>query len=278
MSYVFEGLTFGQRIVLILQMAIMVSGIIFLIFKLVSNKSVSVNVVKGMLSYGPDSKDPQTLQHMASGVFFHTLETVAIMTQIKTKMILHDQMTYLEERLVIIRDNILDAYRQSWKKIANDNPKLFEEYGSQEYLFYQSLVSLLEEYMKSNVRAIFLRNHFSSYDEHQLNSYIKEKNEILLVTAYRFIRDMYPEEKMAIKFDDIEKGLDQVKEEIENSFTMVFKRAVAITNDRHEQIKDLESSLRNRIKNAYGVELLEDGVNVFSSAVQKGKNDGTESR
>jgi len=269
MTILFAGLTFGQKVIIIMEMAAMLGAIVFLLFRMISNKKLSFNVAKGQLSYSPDNKDPETVKSVATGVFFQTLETVAMMTQIKTKLILHDQMTYLEERLVIVKDTILEAYRLSWKESFSSGSG---ESGSQEYLFYQSLVELMKEDMKSSVRVFFLRNHFSSYDDHQLSSYIEEKNELLMVKAYQFLRDMYPVDKMVVSFDSIVKGLDKVKPDLEHCLMMVFKKAVEITKERHQQISDLESGLRNKVKISYGVDLSESGVEIFLGSLKK--NDG----
>lgn len=271
MTILFSDLNFMQKFILILEIAVLLSGVVYLLFRMISNKRVSLNVTKGQLSYAPDSKDPDTIKTVATGVFFQTLEAVAMMTQIKTKLILHDQMTYLEERLVIVKDTILEAYRQSWKEAFSSGSA---ESGSQEYLFYQSLVELMKEDMKSSIRVFFLRNHFSSYDDHQLTSYIEEKNELLMVKAYQFLRDMYPVDKMVVSFDSIVKGLDKVKPDLEHCLLTVFKKAVDITRERHQQITDLETGLRNKVKISYGVDLSESGVEVFMGALKKNDSGG----
>lgn len=273
----FSGTNFGQKAFLIVEVALVVMILLVTLFRLLANKKLDLNLKRGQISYAPGSKDSVTVENAVSGVFFSTLETVAMMAQIKTKLILHDQMTYLEERLVIIRDTILESYRHAWKNYIDRNGPT-EDFVGQEYLFYQSLVDLMKEDMKSSVRVFFLRNHFSTYDDQQLNSYIEEKNELLMVKAYQFLRDMYPIDKMTLSFEEIENGLDKVRPDLENGLSVAFKKAVDITKERHRQIADLETGLRKNIKQQYGVELNGSGVGVFSGTLQKNEEDGRSRR
>lgn len=259
MDILFEGMSFGQKIIVIIEMAAVAAALIFLIFKMIANKKLSLNVTKGQISYSPT--DETTMEGAISNVFILTLETVAMMTHIKTKLILHDQMNYLEERLVVIRDTFLKSYRGCWKDLD-------EKSSPDEYIFYQSLINLMKENMKSSVRVFYLRNHFSGYDERKLKEYIKEKNELLMIEAVQFLRELYPSEKMTISFDEIVKGIEEVQPEIESCLSTAFVRAVEITKDRHIQIVSLDEGLRARIKNTYGVEIAESGVEAFTGALK----------
>jgi hypothetical protein len=271
MISVFDGLNFPQRVLMILLLACIVSVFTFVLFRLLSGKKVSFNLKEGQLSYSPE-KDSTSMAALGSGIFFLTFENVSFMAQIKTKIILHDQMTYLEEKLVIVRDKILESYRGLLKgKLSSTGAGL-----GQEYLFFQTLVDLLVEDMKSSIRTLFIRNHFSTYNDKELEGYIAEKNQLLMVKAYQFLRDMYPSEKMVIPFDDIEDALDLIRKDLEQDISYVFKRAVDITKARHRQIEELEVSLRDKIKSNYGVDIGERRGRSFADIVKSGVPDGTE--
>lgn len=259
-------MSFAQKVIIILEVAAALAGIIYLIFKMIAHKSVSFDMTKGRLSYSGNDDKAQTMEGAISGVFILTLETVTMMTHIKTKLILHDQMSYLEERLIVVRDAILKSYRLCWKARTG------ESVSTKEYIFYQSLVNLMKENMKSNMRTFYLRNHFSAYSEQQLKDYINEKNELLMIGAYQYLRELYPEGKMTISFEDIVLGLDKIKPNLENCLSAAFKRAVNITKERNVQIAELESSLRGRIKTTYGVELNDSGVEAFIGAIKRGED------
>lgn len=269
MESLFNG-SLLSKMVILLQMGLMTGGFIWLLAKLFGNKKLSVNVAQGQVSYSQDGPlESTSVQTVASGVFLATLETVAMMTQIKTKLILHDQMMFLEERLVMIRNSILESYRGSFK--GKDTVSLVDALGSQEYLLFKSLVDLMKEDMKSNVRMLFIRNHFSSYNEQELQSYITEKNQWLLTEMYEFLREMYPANKMSVPFSDVEQALNKIKPELEEYLLRVFKKAVQINKERNQQIVDLEKNLREKIKTSYNVDLDCQGVRVFSMALKGGE-------
>ena len=276
MPMLFEGATHTQKMWLILEVALLLGGLLWLLTwlltKFLGGKKLSVNVAQGQVSYSQDgvSNDTVSVQGVASGVFLATLETVALMTQIKTKLILHDQMMFLEERLVLIRNSILESYRGSFKERADI--ALVDTLGTQEYLLFKSLVDLMKEDMKSNVRMLFLRNHFSSYNEQELLAYIAEKNQWLLTEMYEFLREMYPANKMSIPFSDIEFALNKIRPELDEYLVRIFKKAVQINRERNQQIVDMEKSLRERIKSSYNVEIEDRGVSVFSMALKGGES------
>lgn len=276
MLTIFEGTTYIQKMWLILEIAMLAGGLIWLLIwlltKFLGGKKLSVNVAQGQVSYSQDGSgtDGVSIQSVASGVFLATLETVALMTQIKTKLILHDQMMFLEERLVMIRNSILESYRGSFK--GREDVTLVDTLGTQEYLLFKSLVDLMKEDMKSNVRMLFLRNHFSSYNEQELLAYISEKNQWLLTEMYEFLREMYPANKLTIPFTDVESSLNKIRPELEEYLVRIFKKAVQINRERNQQIADMEKSLRDRIRSSYNVEIEDKGVSVFSMALKGGES------
>lgn len=264
---------------MILELAFLVGALVIVVFRLLSGKKVSLNLKDGALNMGADNKaEIATVQNVASSIFFQTLETVALMTQIKTKIILHDQMTYLEERLVLIKDNILESYRAKLRAKLTGPTRAPDAHiasttSNQDYLFYKTLIDLMKEDMKSGIRILFLRNNFSRYNDKELDAYIEEKNELLLVKATQFISELYPSEKMLVSFDEVEETLNSVRKDIEADLTVVFKRAVEIHNTRHRQINELESGLREKIKISYGVEVGLVNGSTFADII---KNDGRE--
>lgn len=270
MSSFLEGLTFPQIQIYTAQVFVGLIGLVYMFGKIMSNKKISFSLPKGQLSYSKDTdKDASYVQNVSTGIFFLTLETVAMMTQIKTKLILHDQMTYLEERLIFIKNSILEAYRAKRSEIEKGAPLSSE--AAKEYLFFKSLVELMKEDVKSNIRVLFLRNHFSQYDEKEMSVYMTEKNFWLVTKMVDFLRELYPQEKMAVPFNEVEEAIASIRSEIEEYLSVIFKRAARITVKRHEQINELEAGLREKVKESYGVDLDDKGLNVFSTILKGGE-------
>jgi len=270
MFSVLEGLTFAQKQLYTAQVFLGLIILVYLFGRMFGNKKFSFNLPKGQISYSKDTgMDSAYVQSMSTGIFFLTLETVAMMTQIKTKLILHDQMTYLEERLIFIKNSVLEAYRSKRSELEKGAPLSSE--AAKEYLFFKSLVELMKEDVKSNIRVLFLRNHFSQYDEKEMSVYLTEKNFWLVTKMIDFLRELYPQEKMAVSFNDVEEAISSIRSEIEEYLAIIFKRAARITIKRHGQINELEASLREKVKESYGVDLDDKGLNVFSTILKEGE-------
>lgn len=271
MSVLFEGLSFGERVTLLFVLQAALVGIIFLVLRLLKGKNVSMNLTQGQLSFTPETTSA-TIHEVVTGVFFHTLETIAMMSQIKTNLILHDQMTYLEERMVMIRNTILESYRKLLREFLSGTEADSLDNPQREYLFYKSLVDLMREDLKNNIRVLFLRNHFTQFNDQELSAYIKEKNQVLVVKMYEFLRDMYPSEKMMVPFSDVEGSLKDIQEEIEEYLSSVFRKAVQIKHERDAQIIALDKSLREKIKASYGVDIEDRSTKVFINTLKSGES------
>lgn len=266
----FVGLTFEQKLILIAEMLLAFSVLIIVINYFFGKKKLNLKLSKGQVSYSQEAPLTQeALKDTSTGVFFFTLETVAMMTQIKTKLILHDQMTYLEERLLFIKNSVLDSYRRVYREkgTLRDN----EDFSAKEYTLYKSLVELMKEDLKSNIRVLFMRNHFASYDDKEMSIYLQEKGSWLITKMTDFLRDLYPSEKMTIPFSDIEKSIGFCRKEIEEYLLSIFKRAAQIYNDRHSQIVSLETGLRDKIKETYGIDIDDRGIKSFSKILKEGE-------
>lgn len=273
----FEGLNFIQKTIMVVELAFLVGVFVIFVFKKIEGKKLFVNLKEGALSYDQSAnKEALSIQAVVSSIFFQTLETVALMTQIKTKLILHDQMTYLEERMVLIKDHLMEAYRAKLKtKLSATSPgsttQVVSTTSNQEYLFFKTLTDLMKEEMKSGMRTLFLRNNFSRYNEKELDAYVTEKNELLLIKALHFIGELYPSEKMLVSYDEVEEAFNSVRGDIAEELSIVFKKAVFIHNSRLTQITELETNLREKIKLSYGVEV---GLGSGKTFVDIVKNDG----
>jgi hypothetical protein len=266
----FVGLTFEQKLILIAEMLLAFSVLTIVINYFFGKKKLNLKLSKGQVSYSQEAPLTQeALKDTSTGVFFFTLETVAMMTQIKTKLILHDQMTYLEERLLFIKNSVLDSYRRVYRE--KGTLKDIEDFSAKEYTLYKSLVELMKEDLKSNIRVLFMRNHFASYDDKELSIYLQEKGSWLITKMTDFLRELYPSEKMTIPFSDIEKSIGFCRKEIEEYLLSIFRRAAQIYNDRHSQIVSLETGLRDKIKETYGIDIDDRGIKSFSKILKEGE-------
>jgi hypothetical protein len=255
----FEGLNMWERATLILEI---IGGIVLLIFLIrwtFTGKKVKMGLGKVSLDVASEGEKsgPQVNVEIVIEIVSRTVDVASKISHIKTKQILSDQMYYLEERLVILQSNLLAVYRSALQsallKDASQAPIAVT--STQEYNFFTSLVSLMVEDLKRNCRGTFIRNNFHRFTDKEFDEYVEDKVDFLWVKAVGFLRDMYPSDKMSLPFEKVEnEAFKEVKKTVKEDLTITFKKAVQIYHERHDEIKTMESALRNRLR-TYGVDL-----------------------
>jgi len=236
MDALFLGMSFWQRMSLVGAVgAVIVAVILLVLFR----KNIKFSLKRGELNLS-DRKDNKATEVIME-VFTRTLDTAVKSSSIKLKGILSDQMNYLDEKLLLIEDILLNTFRKELAEKTEGATVI----SHQEYLFFYSLVSLLKEEMKRDIRAIFIRNNFSSYSEEEFSEYIKEKNQWIITRVNMFLRDMYPSDKMVVSFEELEVSLIKSYEEINSILNQVFKKAVSISKEHYATIDKMQSELES---------------------------------
>jgi hypothetical protein len=234
MDILFTGLNFWQKLAMVGSLSLIVGFVILIIL---FRKNIKFNLSKGEINFS--DRNSLNSSDVIMEVFTRAVDTAARTTSIKLKGILSDQMNYLDEKLLLIEDILLNAFRKEFSvKTEGDNIP-----SHQEYLFFYSLVSLVKEEIKRDIRAIFIRNNFSSYSEQEFSDYIKEKNQWVITRVNMFLRDMYPSDKMVVSYEELEVGLKESYEKIDAILTQVFKKAVSISKNHYDSIDKMQEEL-----------------------------------
>lgn len=263
----FEGLTVWGRLSIIFALVASAVLIVVLLVLILRWAFAGKKVKLGLGSLGSldvDRNDmgrargPLIELDLVIEIVSRTVDTASRISHLKTKQILSDQMYYLEDRLVIMQDALMTAFRtrlfsELSKKTAQGTSLTVT--SSQEYSFLSTLVHLMAEDIKRNCRGTFIRNNFHRFSERDFAQYLDDKVSFLWIKAVNFLRDMYPSDKMTIPFEEIEKSvLGDIEEDIRDGLLMTFKRAVQIYNERHAEVKGLEIALRDHLQ-TFGVDL-----------------------
>jgi hypothetical protein len=256
--------TFLEKAGLILIFFVCFSLFILLISRLSKKKAIKLSFLGSTFEIQPDGLaadgthgiciDPVALVE----IYNMTTNTAGMVSVLKTKQILSDQMNYLEDKAIIIREALISSYR----KCLSDNSK--KEDGSlastvvssKEYQFFNSLITLMVEDQKKTCRQIFIKNNFSNLGEREFQEYLEEKVTLLQTKARLYVRELYPSDKMEIPFELLEQEVfNKTAEVLVKNYEQVFRRAAQIYRTKHEEADTLDSDLRAYIKATYGADV-----------------------
>ena len=274
MSTLFSSMSFMERTGLLIEVFLAITALILVLRWVLTGKKMKINLSSGNIDIGAaDQKDVSKSDVV--DIIIKTSDTIMRTAYIKTKLILYEQMCYLEERLVLLQDAYLGTFRSKLAcTLAKKDGTPLTVTSSQEYQFFESLIRLLMEDIKRNCRGIFVRNNFSHYSEKEFDKYLEEKVEFLWIKSCNFLRDLYPSDKMPMTYEDLEKEvLVEVKETSCDDLRAVFRKAVHVHNSKLEEVVRIEQDLRGYLK-SFGIEPDLRGGQTPSNTADRGEADG----
>lgn len=254
MSALFSSMSFLERTGLLIEIFVVIAALILVLRWVLTGKKMKINLSSGNIDIGAaDQKDVSKSDVV--DIIIKTSDTIMRTAYIKTKLILYEQMCYLEERLVLLQDAYLATFRSKLAgNLAKKSNSPLTVTSSQEYQFFESLIRLLMEDIKRNCRGIFVRNNFSHYTEKEFDNYLEEKVEFLWIKSCNFLRDLYPSDKMPMTYEELENEvLVEVKETSCDDLRAVFRKAVHVHNSKLEEVVRIEQDLRGYLK-SFGIE------------------------
>lgn len=247
-------MSFLERTGLLIEIFVVIAALILVLRWVLTGKKMKINLSSGNIDIGAaDQKDVSKSDVV--DIIIKTSDTIMRTAYIKTKLILYEQMCYLEERLVLLQDAYLATFRSKLAgNLAKKSNSPLTVTSSQEYQFFESLIRLLMEDIKRNCRGIFVRNNFSHYTEKEFDNYLEEKVEFLWIKSCNFLRDLYPSDKMPMTYEELENEvLVEVKETSCDDLRAVFRKAVHVHNSKLEEVVRIEQDLRGYLK-SFGIE------------------------
>ena len=260
-AFVFQ-LTVAERAGVTLVFFLCLSGFVLLVRRIFGGKSFHIRIFgsafefKGGQPHGSTVFryiGPETLVE----VYNRTVVMSGMTNTLKSKQILYEQMNYLEDKAVIVREAFITAYRRclsdQHRAAVSDGATVV---SSKEYQFFRSLVTLMIEDQKKICRQIFVQNNFSSMAERELQEYLEEKITLLQTKARLYVRELYPSDKMDVPYELVESEVfGKVADAMAKNYDQVFRRAATVYRMRHDEADALESNLRLYLKTMYGADV-----------------------
>lgn len=268
------GMSFAERAGLVLIIAACLAGLFCLVIVLmVKSKVAKFSLFGGEVDLKGDSEEmsPRCKDAVVE-VAMLAITTSTKVSYMRTKQVLSEQMYYLEDKLFLMQEVLNTAFRKCLAdKLRSMHPtadpsaapaggddccKEYHLTSHKEYHFFTTLVTLMSEDLKKAMRQIFIKNHFSHYDEREFSSYLKEKVDLLSARMLQFLRDLYPSDKMVVPYEQVESmvfvgSLSEVTLHLEHAF----RRAVQLNRARNEEADKEEEVMRQYILNKYGVDI-----------------------
>lgn len=273
------GMSFAERAGLVLIIAACLAGLFSLIIALlVKSKVAKFSLFGSEVDLKGDAEElsPRCKDAVVE-VAMLAITTSTKVSYLRTKQVLSEQMYYLEDKLFLMQEVLNTAFRKCLADklksmhpasdpsaatsvggggVGDDCCKEYHLTSHKEYHFFTTLVTLMSEDLKKAMRQIFIKNHFSHYDEREFSSYLKEKVDLLSARMLQFLRDLYPSDKMVVPYEQVESmvfvgSLSEVTIHLEHAF----RRAVQLNRARNEDADREEEGMRQYILNKYGVDI-----------------------
>lgn len=263
------SMSFAERVGLVLTIAGSLAGIFVLLAVIFKGKVTRFSLFGNEVDLKDDEKEmsPRCKDAVVE-VTMLAITTSTKVSYLRTKQVLSEQMYYLEDKLFLTQEVLNTAFRKCLAdklrsihtaSSPDDGSYTCTEYhltSHKEYHFFTTLVTLMSEDLKKAMRQIFIKNHFSHYDEREFTAYLKEKVDLLSARMLQFLRDLYPSDKMVVPYEQVEAvvfngSLDEVTIHLEHAF----RRAVHLNRARNEDADREEEGMRLYILNKYGVDI-----------------------
>jgi len=170
-----------------------------------------------------------------------TAEIVTKMCYIDLKECIDRQMSYVDERLTIIKSILLNNYSKILKsKIQIDKQVIVHE----DYITYHRLVeSMLFEDIKNSIRQSFANDNFDQLSDVEFNMYINEKFLYIYQIGDEFMDMWYIGNKMLISREELKESVLLLKAKLYDIFVDTYEKAVKVLEEKEDRKIKLQDEL-----------------------------------
>lgn len=190
-------------------------------------------------------------------VFNMAMTTASEISYIKTKQVLSEQMSFLEDRLILIQASLNNTYRKCLSDcLTKINTPLVTVTSNKEYHLFSTILTLMLDDQKEYCRDAFIKNNFAHLNDNDFNDYLDDKLNILYSRCISYVRDLYPSDKMLVTYEIVESDVfGSTKKEFFIRYTQVFKKAALLYRTKHLEADTKDIKLKEYIKMHYAVDI-----------------------
>jgi len=173
---------------------------------------------------------------------------VSKISEIKYKGCLSEQMKYVEEQFVNIRTLYQRLFLEKLREKRTDTDLQKEEdYPSEDYKFYQTIIKLMLHDMEKIIRGTFANNHLAKYSVEDYENYIDLKLNVIKGHETDFLDTMYIGDWVITRpeiFELHRRARVEGNESIQRIIRVIYQKAREIAIIKENEIDGLENELQ----------------------------------
>lgn len=171
------------------------------------------------------------------------------MHRIECKIII-EQMNYVEERLLILRESDLCFYKEQLEKETNISQDIISH--SDAYQSYINMLQIIYNEIKLKFRVACLENHFLSKSELEWEEYKENKIDFIITTMNKDLEVVYTP-SIVITYEDLKDNQKEfLSKKMKNEFDDILNRCKKIAKSSKESMEELELEISNLNKEICG--------------------------
>lgn len=172
------------------------------------------------------------------------------MHRIDAKIII-EQMNYVEERLLILRETDLTAYKEELEKETNISQDIISH--SDAYQSYINMLQIIYNEVKLRYRIACLENHFLTKSDSEWEEYKENKIDYIITNMNKDLEVVYTP-SIVISYADLKaRQKELLTKKMKNEFDDILDHCKKISKDAFDIMNDLELELSNLNKEICGI-------------------------
>ncbi len=173
-------------------------------------------------------------------VMTKTTETMHHVDEIHFRDKLADQMHFAEERMFIVRSQLLSVYTEllSDKLGEGEAP-----YSHPHYHKYALLIELLETEVLTLIRFACRKNGFDKMSKMEFDNYVNDKITSITTFMENFILERYINLDWLVPLVELRKHNAKYSKSWKDEFCLIFSTALKIALEKEEDIQELNKDL-----------------------------------
>ena len=233
-------------IVMVLSMSIIALIVITLRAIYKRKKSSIIKWLLGMIDFGASAPSEDLMgKRRVSNIIAKVTEIVTKIAEIKIRTTLFEQMLYTEQRLILLHGIMTRQYALILEEKVRKN---IDATSHEDYMFFNSMVSLALNNSKQTIREIFQHTHFDNQSDDNFRQNASEKADIIIEEIIQFIWSMYPESKMNVNFFELDTAMRREHNRIREMLIGIFTEALRISKLKRREIENLKKELDDYVQ------------------------------
>ncbi|MBF0555643.1 MAG: hypothetical protein HQK96_14025 [Nitrospirae bacterium] len=204
----------------------------------------TVKIGKFCFSVGKNRKIPH-LDCPFSSDFFHvvskTTELVTRMCYLENVVKLDKQMSYVEEKFIIIKSILMNNFSELLLEKINTGVPVSDDYQ----IYERYIDSLLNDEIKKRVRVSFINNGFVDLSDTEFRVYVKDKCNYFFDLSVQTVDRWYISGKMVVPREEVKASVFRLKYSFTDFAFDIYSNAVRVIKETETEKDRMKKELEN---------------------------------